>query len=215
LNPKKINVNQPRRLPIYIQGIAIHPRKFISQKMKKGKPQASQPRDLPAGSIGSARRVHKPRKGKGSYTRKPKHGNGGGSGLANSHPRPVVAIERLTEALRNELLEYGHLLDLMRVQQQLVFDENLIGLSENIRTVDKQILNLCTFRQQREYWRAETLCWLEANAELSWANMAELIPEKHRLLIGALAEEINHALETSQKLLCQNQQLNLRAFILR
>jgi hypothetical protein len=50
---------------------------------------------------------------------------------------------------------------------------------------------------------------------LSWANLAELIPEKHRLLIGALAEEINHAVETSQKLLRQNQQLNLRAFILR
>ena len=58
-------------------------------------------------------------------------------------------------------------------------------------------------------------CWLEADVELSWANMAELIPEKHRLLIGALAEEINHALETSQKLLRQNQQLNLRAYILR
>jgi hypothetical protein len=182
--------------------------------MKKRKPQANQPRDLPAGSIDSARRVHEFRKGKGSYTRKPKHENGG-SGLANRHPRPVVAIERLTDALRNELLEYGHLLDLMRVQQQLVFDENLIGLSKNIRTVDKQILNLCTFRQQREYWRAETLCWLEADAELSWANLAELIPEKHRLLIGALAEEINHAVETSQKLLRQNQQLNLRAFILR
>jgi len=182
--------------------------------MKKRKPQANQPRDLPAGSIGSARRVHEFGEGKGSRTRKPKHRNGGG-GLANSHPRPVVAIERLTDALRNELLEYGHLLDLMRVQQQLVFDENLIGLSENIRTVDKQILNLCTFRQQREYWRAETLCWLEADAELSWANLAELIPEKHRLLIGALAEEINHAVETSQKLLRQNQQLNLRAFILR
>ena len=182
--------------------------------MKKRKPQANQARDLPAGSIGSARRVHEFGKGKGSRTRKPKHGNGGG-GLANSHPRPVVAIERLTNALRNELLEYGHLLDLMRVQQQLVFDENLIGLSKNIRAVDEQMRNLCTFRQHREYWRAETLCWLEADAELSWAHMAELIPEKHRLLIGALAEEINHALETSRKLLRQNQQLNLRAFILR
>ena len=132
-----------------------------------------------------------------------------------THPSPVQAADRLAEALRNELLEYGHLLDLLRTQQRLVLEENLMELPENIGAVNQQMRNIVLFRKQREYWREETLCWLEADADLPWGQMRELLPENHQILLQALVDEINLSLGNIYVLLRQNQQLNLRALILR
>jgi len=132
-----------------------------------------------------------------------------------AHPSPVQAADRLAEALRNELLEYGHLLELLRAQQGMVFEENLMELPENINAVNQQMRNIVLFRKQREYWREETLCWLEADADLHWGQMRDLLPTKYQLLFQALVDEINLSLGNIYVLLRQNQQLNLRAQILR
>ena len=132
-----------------------------------------------------------------------------------AHPSPVQPADRLAEALRNELLEYGHLLELLRAQQRMVLEENLMELPENINAVNQQMRNIVLFRKQREYWREETLCWLEADADMSWAQMVGQLPENHQILLQALVDEINISLESVHKLLRQNQQLNLRALILR
>jgi hypothetical protein len=130
-------------------------------------------------------------------------------------PAPVQAIDCLAEALRGELLEYGHLLELLRGQQQMIFAENLFELSGNIGAVNVQMRHIVIYRWQREYWRAETLCWLEADADMSWAQMVGQLPAKHQPLLQALVDEINHSLESIHVLLRQNQQLHLRALILR
>ena len=132
-----------------------------------------------------------------------------------AHPSPVQAADRLAEALRNELLEYGHLLELLRAQQGMVLEENLMELPENIGAVNQQMRNIVLFRKQREYWREETLCWLEADADLHWGQMRDLLPTKYQLLFQALVDEINLSLGNIYVLLRQNQQLNLRALILR
>ena len=132
-----------------------------------------------------------------------------------AHPYPVQAADRLAEALRNELLEYGHLLELLRAQQRMVLEENLMELPENINAVNQQMRNIVLFRKQREYWREETLCWLEADADLHWGQMRDLLPTKYQLLFQALVDEINLSLGNIYVLLRQNQQLNLRAQILR
>ena len=132
-----------------------------------------------------------------------------------AHPSPVQAADRLAEALRNELLEYGHLLELLRAQQGMVLEENLMELPENINAVNQQMRNIVLFRKQREYWREETLCWLEADADLHWGQMRDLLPTKYQLLFQALVDEINLSLGNIYVLLRQNQQLNLRALILR
>ena len=132
-----------------------------------------------------------------------------------AHPYPVQAADRLAEALRNELLEYGHLLELLRAQQGMVLEENLMELPENINAVNQQMRNIVLFRKQREYWREETLCWLEADADLHWGQMRDLLPTKYQLLFQALVDEINLSLGNIYVLLRQNQQLNLRAQILR
>ncbi len=132
-----------------------------------------------------------------------------------AHPSPVQAADRLAEALRNELLEYGHLLELLRAQQRMVLEENLMDLPENINAVNQQMRNIVLFRKQREYWREETLCWLEADADLHWGQMRDLLPTKYQLLFQALVDEINLSLGNIYVLLRQNQQLNLRALILR
>ncbi len=72
-----------------------------------------------------------------------------------AHPSPVQAADRLAEALRNELLEYGHLLELLRAQQRMVLEENLMELPENINAVNQQMRYIVLFRKQREYWREE------------------------------------------------------------
>ena len=132
-----------------------------------------------------------------------------------AHPSPVQAADRLAEALRNELLEYGHLLELLRAQQGMVLEENLLELPANINAVNQQMRNIVLFRKQREYWREETLCWLEADADLHWGQMRDLLPTKYQLLFQALVDEINLSLGNIYVLLRQNQQLNLRAQILR
>ena len=132
-----------------------------------------------------------------------------------AHPSPVQPADRLAEALRNELLEYGHLLDLLRTQQRLVLEENLMELPENIGTVNQQMRNIVLFRKQREYWREETLCWLKSDADLHWGQMSDLLPTKYQLLFQALVDEINLSLGNIYVLLRQTQQLNLRALILR
>ena len=131
-----------------------------------------------------------------------------------THPSPVQPADRLAEALRNELLEYGHLLDLLRTQQRLVLEENLMELPENIGAVNQQMRNIVLFRKQREYWREETLCWLGADSDLPWGLMRGLLPENYQMLLQALVDEINLSLESIQALLRQNQQLNLRTLIL-
>ena len=132
-----------------------------------------------------------------------------------AHPYPVQAADRLAEALRNELLEYGHLLELLRTQQRLVLEENLMELPENIGAVNQQMRNIVLFRKQREYWREETLCWLKSDADLHWGKMSDLLPTKYQLLFQALVDEINLSLGNIYVLLRQTQQLNLRALILR
>ena len=99
-----------------------------------------------------------------------------------AHPYPVQAADRLAEALRNELLEYGHLLELLRAQQRMVLEENLMELPENISAVNQQMRNIVLFRKQREYWREETLCWLESDADLHWGQMRDLLPTKYQIL---------------------------------
>ncbi len=128
-----------------------------------------------------------------------------------THPCPAQAADRLAEALRNELLEYGHLLQLLRAQQRMVLEENLVELPGNINAVNQQMRQIVFSRKQREYWREETLCWLEADAGLPWGQMKKLLPENHQILLQALVDEINLSLESIHELLCQNQQLNLRA----
>ena len=130
-------------------------------------------------------------------------------------PSSVHAVEQLVEALRNELLEYGHLLELLREQQMLIFEEDLMELTGNIDVVNQQMSQIAFCCKQREYWREETLCWLGADTDFPWAQMMEQLPANHQLSIQALVDEINLSLDSIHGLLCQNQQLNLRALILR
>ena len=132
-----------------------------------------------------------------------------------AHPSPVQPADQLAEALRNELLEYGHLLELLRAQQRMVLEENLMELPANINAVNQQMRNIVLFRKQREYWREETLCWLKSDADLHWGQMRDLLPTKYQLLFQALVDEINLSLGNIYVLLRQTQQLNLRALILR
>jgi len=132
-----------------------------------------------------------------------------------THPCPTQAVDRLVDALRNELLDYGHLLQLLRAQQVMILEEDLMELPGNIDAVNQQMKQIIFSRKQREYWREETLCWLEADAGLPWGQMKKLLPENHQILLQALVDEINLSLDNIHELLCQNQQLNLRALILR
>ena len=141
-----------------------------------------------------------------------------------THPCPAQAVDRLAEALRNELLEYGHLLQLLRAQQEMILEEDLMELPGNINAVNQQMRQIVFSRKQREYWREETLCWLwreqtlcwlEADADLHWGQMRDLLPTKYQLLFQALVDEINLSLGNIYVLLRQTQQLNLRALILR
>jgi len=130
-------------------------------------------------------------------------------------PATDVAVNWLAESLRDELLEYGQLLELLREQQQLIHAEDLGGLARNIGEVEGQSRKVAAYAQQRDYWLAATRRWIGADENVPWEDLIDRLPPEDQLLLAALAAEVNHALETIQALLRQNQQLNVRAMGLR
>ena len=125
---------------------------------------------------------------------------------------PVVFFE---EALRNELLEYGHYIELLRDQQKLILEENLMELPANIEAISQQINRIEFCLKQIDYWEGETLCSMRAESDLPDAQLMEQLPENHRILIHALLNEISLCLSKVDELNNQNQQLELRSQSLR
>ena len=130
-------------------------------------------------------------------------------------PAPVQAIDRLAEALREELLEYGHLLELLREQQELILEENLMELPANIDAISQQINRIEFCLKQIDYWEGETLCSMRAESDLPDAQLMEQLQENYRILIHALLNEISLCLSKVDELNNHNQQLELRSQILR
>lgn len=130
-------------------------------------------------------------------------------------PASGVSVDWLAEALRDELLEYGRLLELLHEQQDLIFAEDLTGLAKNVGAVEAQSRRVGVYAQQRDYWLAATRRRLRVDANLPWERLTRMLPAKDQVLLDALAEEVNHSLAGIHTLLRQNQQLNLRAMVLR
>ena len=120
------------------------------------------------------------------------------------------AAEELTRALREELLEYAGLLELLQRQQALIFEENLmelIKISDEISS-QQQIVN--STRHARTYWQKRTVQAMHED-NLTWDEMALRLPVCNQVPLQLIRVEINSLLDQIQVLLAQNQYLSHRA----
>jgi len=120
------------------------------------------------------------------------------------------AAEELTRALREELLEYAGLLELLQRQQALIFEENLLELIKISDEISSQQQIVQSFRHTRTYWQKRTVQAMHED-DLPWDEMAHRLPVCNQVPLQLIRIEINSLLDQIQVLLGQNQYLSRRA----
>ena len=119
------------------------------------------------------------------------------------------AAEELTRALREELLEYAGLLELLQRQQALIFEENLLELIKISDEISSQQQIVQSFRHTRTYWQKRTVQAMHED-DLPWDEMAHRLPVRNQVPLQLIRIEINSLLDQIQVLLGQNQYLSRR-----
>ncbi len=120
------------------------------------------------------------------------------------------AAEELTRALREELLEYAGLLELLQRQQALIFEENLLELIKISDEISSQQQIVQSSRHTRTYWQKRTVQAMH-EGDLPWDEMAHRLPVCNQVPLQLIRIEINSLLDQIQVLLGQNQYLSRRA----
>ena len=120
------------------------------------------------------------------------------------------APEELTRALREELLEYAGLLELLQRQQALICEENLLELIIISDEISSQQQIAQSSRHTRTYWQKRTVQAMHED-DLPWDQMALRLPVRNQVPLQLIRIEINSLLDQIQVLLGQNQYLSRRA----
>ena len=120
------------------------------------------------------------------------------------------AAEELTRALREELLEYAGLLELLQRKQALIFEENLAELIKISDEISSQQQLIQSSRHTRSYWQKLTIQEMHED-DLPWDDMARRLPMCNQVPLQLIRIEINSLLDQIQVLLGQNQYLSRRA----
>jgi flagellar biosynthesis/type III secretory pathway chaperone len=113
-------------------------------------------------------------------------------------------IERLVDALRVELQQYGEMLALLEQQQQFVVQRSGAALLENLAAINAQTSVIQVARQQREELQRQLSTSLQFPADAKFKTLLGGVPEPHRELVKALVDEINQCLRRVQRRARQN-----------
>ncbi len=122
------------------------------------------------------------------------------------------AAEELTRALREELLEYAGLLELLQRQQALIFEENLLELIKISDEISSQQQIVQSSRHTRTYWQKRTVQAMHED-DLPRDEMPPRLPVRNQVPLQLIRIEINSLLDQIQVLLSQNQYPSRRATI--
>ena len=114
-------------------------------------------------------------------------------------------LQQVIDSLRNELQQYGEMLALLEVQQDVVTQREPQSVLTSIAAVETQSVAIETARQDRETAQRQ-LAWALGLADnnYSYQYLLPLLPEEYHPLVTALVEEINELLQRVRERAEQN-----------
>ena len=122
----------------------------------------------------------------------------------------TVILQKLIEALRNELEQYGEMLALLEQQQEAPG----LGADDVVHTIaaiNSQGSSIHSAREHRKFCQRQLSEQLEQPTDSSFAQLIPLLPHHYRPLLGALVHENNELLVRVRERAQQNQALLRRS----
>lgn len=119
--------------------------------------------------------------------------------------------DKLIEALRYELQQYGEMLALLEKQQQNVLDSNTSGVLENISAISVQTSIIQNARKATEQAKRELCFELGIDEKSSYSEVVKHLSEEYQILLNALIDENNSLIGRIHKRANQNHLLLKRS----
>ena len=119
--------------------------------------------------------------------------------------------QKLIEALREELEQYGEMLALLDRQQELVAQRDAAELLKNLAAINAQGAVLQVARKERTQRQSILAGELALPAEATFVDLLRKLPEAYQPLVKALVEENNQCLMRVQQRARQNHLLLSRS----
>ncbi|MFA5190065.1 MAG: flagellar protein FlgN [Verrucomicrobiia bacterium] len=114
------------------------------------------------------------------------------------------SLQKLIDALRDELQQYGELLALLDQQQDLVVSRAADGVLHTVAAINEQNTIIQAARQERERHRRALAQELGLDEDTDFAHLAPSLPPDVRPLVSALVDENNQLLRRVQQRAKQN-----------
>lgn len=112
--------------------------------------------------------------------------------------------QKLIDALRDELQQYGELLALLEQQQDLVVARAADGVLRTVAAINEQYTIIQTVRQERERCRRALAQELGMKEDAEFFSLVQRLSVEIRPLVSALVEENNRLLRRVQQRARQN-----------
>jgi len=107
----------------------------------------------------------------------------------------TATLQQLIDSLRNELQQYGEMLALLDVQQELVSCHATPSVLNSVAAVEAQAAALTSARQSREHCQRQ-LAWALGRPEGEvFSELLPLLPAECRPLVAALVQETSELLQ--------------------
>ena len=120
-------------------------------------------------------------------------------------------LERLIQALRQELQQYGEMLALLDHQQESVITRAADAMLETSRSIQEQTTIIDGARAHREQCRSDLALAMQQPGDTAFVQLIPLLPEDYRPLVTALVQENNQLLVRVQQRARQNHVLLSRS----
>jgi flagellar biosynthesis/type III secretory pathway chaperone len=119
--------------------------------------------------------------------------------------------QRLIDALREELQQYGEMLALLDKQQDLVVRRDSNEILKNLAMINGQASVIQVARRERELRQQELNTTLQLFTNATFAELIRRLPPELQPLVQALMDEINQCLRRVQHRARQNHLLLSRS----
>ena len=123
----------------------------------------------------------------------------------------MAILQKLIEALRNELQQYGEMLALLDHQQELVDQSGADDILHSISAINSQSAAIQTAREKRQSIQQQLAQSMNQPDDSTFAQLVPLFPAHYRPLVGALVQENNELLVRVRQRAQRNQHLLRRS----
>lgn len=129
----------------------------------------------------------------------------------SASPNIAELVNRLLEALRHELQQYGELMALLEQQREHVMTRAADEVLHSVVAINEQSAKVQDARRQRESSQADVARALQKPEDPSFAALVPLLPEPYQFAVSALVKENNELLTRVQQRARQNHLLLTRS----